>query len=208
MLEYNNDLSPSENLFVWWLEDLKEYGFLKSYIFEPTSWRIYEPVMFNTLKPMKRVPDKVLEKKLLDKHDYTCDFELKFTDKGIELFLGFIKKNIKGELHMDYEDVVKPFIANECSNRAFIEIKPDNHDYQNKTQFVSNTIKSVWDKFNDYVNLIKPERLFKSTFYPSRYFYNDSGKDYRKKIVMRKRVPIKDLDNYISIDTWLNNIKN
>ena len=206
MIQYDNDLSPSENLFVWWLEDLKNYGFLEEYVFEPPSWTIYDTVEFDTLKPMKRVPDKVLTKTLFQKHEYTCDFELKFTDKGIEYFLGFIKKN-GDEFYMDYEDLSKPLKGMEFDKHTFIEIKPDNHDYQNKTQFVSNTIKSIWNKFNVFVNLIKPEALFKKTFYPSRYFYNDTGKDYRKKVILKKRVCIKDLDNYINIDTWLKNIK-
>lgn len=80
-----------------------------------------------------------------------------------------------------------PFIYELC----IIEVKPS-FDAHNMTRLFKLNQKWVYQKYGIYVELVIPEKLFKSTFAPKRFRYTDSGKGLRKL-----------KESYLNIDEYI-----
>jgi len=156
--------SKEELYFSWWLEELKKYDIIKSYTRDVVPFIITEGYTINKIKPMKRVPDKIIKKTIIPKKIYTPDFKIIWNYdilKSTKLFNLF---HIYKE-HKEYYSI--------------IEIK-GSWDKHNMIRLFKNNQAFIYEKFKIVVVLFKIPLLFKLTFTPQKYLFTDISKKIRK----------------------------
>lgn len=137
--------SDEERRFASWLDELQEYGFVESYLYEPYTFELYDG--FN-------VPYKKKKNPIHNKVRYTPDFEVTFTQKAFDMGLVYTDGQEPGLFY------TKP---NGC-NKVLIEIKGG---FRDRTERDTVT-KICWTAqlYNEYVQIVRLEQLFEKTFYP------------------------------------------
>lgn len=168
----NNFDSHEELYYSWYLDELQDAGFIKSYEAQHV-FHLLPDVNHIYTKKMVRVADKEVEYSLMKGHIYTTDFKIEWDESAKGIF---------------YEDLTDPpehtpmtkalYIAKE--GVTFIEIKPK-FDFKNMTRLVKINIKWVWSLYNEYVQIVVPEKMFKKTFTPNRYQY--TNKSNKKRVI-------------------------
>lgn len=162
-LEFNNLDSSTELHFQYYLDELKNLGFIKEYFIEPETLLLNNKVIlaYNKIIELK-TKSKVVEVEtlLIPEHYYTYDFKIIWDSK-------ILTHKLQQYFYID------------SSLTSRIEIKPD-VDFSNMTRiFISRTQPIVFDKYNIYVQLIKVPSIFKLTFTPDRYLLTDIRKTLR-----------------------------
>lgn len=141
------EFDSKEELYIsWWLDELKNREYVQ-YWTKSSTYNLFEGQTELKLRP----------------HSYTPDFNVTWTEKGLELAI----------FHPSRKSNV------ECSTSSILEVK-GNYDAQNMTRLFKINQKWMFKQFGIYVNLVKPEELFKKTFCPDRYRLTDGGKSERK----------------------------
>jgi hypothetical protein len=178
--------SKEELYFSWYLDELKEAGYIQQYEFEPELFVLSHKVVHDWIKPLK-TKDKDMETTLLREHVYTPDFEVMWEEKAHNVFFTKSTDNTNFKNHPFYVDNV-----NSDYPYMYIEIKPI-FDQNNMTRLFSINQKWMYEEHGEYINLIKVPDIFKKTFTPKRYLTTDiSGKP--RKINWE----IKTLDGYVA----------
>ena len=165
--------SDEEKYFSWYLEELKEAGYIKTwYRFEDVQkpFKLTDGLKRAYIVPMKRVEDKVKEQALLNPSIYTPDFSIIWTEKAIGIFVADLNVKFKGR-------VMEPFI---CQDKLSIIETKGNHDHKNMTRLAINNIKFTYQRYGVYVNMTKIPAIFNTTFTPSKYLKTDKTKRKRK----------------------------
>lgn len=166
--------SKEELYFSWWLDDLKSEGIIEAYQYEPNTFNLSTAHFYDRLILLK-TKTKRKEKKLLDIHDYTPDFVVRWNKKHNGLFY----RTING---YNYSGNV-PFFCNiskkDGEHYTFFEVK-GTFDYMNMTRIFTLNQKWLYDKWKLYVQLAAVPGIFKSTFTPSRYLLTDKATTNRK----------------------------
>lgn len=158
--------SKEELYFSWWLNDLKKIGIVKSYTHNVTPFTITEGYFIEKIKPMKRVPDKILKKTIIPKKIYTPDFEI------IWDYEKFKKTKLANIFH-----VYKTKSTNEYYSIA--ETK-GSWDRNNMTRLFKNNQAFIYEKYKIVVGLYKIPTLFEKTFTPQKYIFTDISGKFRK----------------------------
>jgi len=159
--------SDEEYYFNCWLHELMLSGYIESYTYEPLSIVISEVVQVPWVKQLKTKIKKQMHP-ISKSVTYTPDFLIIWTDKANGLFT----------YNSQDSYVNRPlFYVDECKH-SFIEIK-GNFDRNGTDRDTRTKIQWVFDKYNTLITLIKPDKLFKNTFYPEEYLLTKSGKDKR-----------------------------
>lgn len=173
--------SAEEVWFAMWLHELKDAGYVESYqkVFKPIP--LTEGLSFTYEKVTKlktKVKTETKTHKLLNPSEYTPDFAVKWTDKGVNLFMSEITNN---------PDKNKLFYYTGYGRHTIFEIKPS-FDQNNMERLFRNNQKFVWDKHKIFVNLVEPIELFRKTFLPLqaqadfKYKKAPTGKNKGKKV--------------------------
>jgi len=187
MSNFNFD-SIGEVYISFWLDELKENGFIKTWTAQPDSFILTNKVT-RTIKEQLKTKVKIKEEFITSDMKYTTDFKIEWTDLGLS-------SNIVCDFHGDKKkEKYQLFHSNGIS---YLEAKPDSislkkaHDPNNMTRLVRSKIKQVYDKHGIWVNLVFTNALFHDTFMPERYIYTDG---------MTKIRGIK--YNYIKLDKFI-----
>lgn len=165
--------SNEELYFSWWLDELKEFGFVIHWNKNESPIQLTKPVTWDYVQAMKRVPDKVRTQTLIQGSEYTHDFEILFSEKAVGVFLP------KFDLTKRLSYVFLPSPIERGNHLALVEIK-GNFDQNNMTRLAVNNIKFLYEQQEVFVNLIKIPNLFKETFTPKRYLLTTHTKKARK----------------------------
>lgn len=171
------DLDSQEELYLsWWLSELCDHGYVLDVIPQPKSFKLSSTLSHTYIKELK-TKTKVLEEIIIKPSEYTTDFFIKWSEKALGVFITTLEtddKIMKGSSHV-------LLIAKETPNglHTYVEVKPT-FDMQNMTRLAKTNIKWVWEKYNEYVNLVIPEKHFQKTFTPERYFKTNKSKVKRK----------------------------
>lgn len=187
--------SNDELLFSFYLDELKQKGFVLDYTYEPKPFILYTGKQLTIVKNNKSQSKKtkVVKSKLFPELIYTTDFKIKWnTEKSNNIFTYNDNTVI---------DDILPFFY-EQNGISYVEIKPI-YDRNNMTRHVKIKIAWVYDKYGIYVNLITPEVLFKKSFYPNSFFYTKHGK-LRKKKSKTNSISLIDIPSYKTINNYLN----
>lgn len=182
--------SWEEVYFYWWAKELKEAGYVQEIFFHPKSFELSDTLSVPYVKPMKKVKDKVLQHKLLNDHIYTTDCMIIWNTKALGL-LTFSLAQVNQMPHLKNEVELIP--ANEDGGTgtiySFIEVKPI-FDQNNMTRLAKINQKWVWEKYNRYVEIVIPEKLFKKTFTPERYLV--TNKSFKARNLKYKPTTLKE----------------
>jgi hypothetical protein len=160
--------SKEEKYFSWYLEVLRNWNFISSWEKVEASYKLTEDLVIEYIKPMKRVEDKVLTQTLLSGRVYTPDFKIYWTEQAYGIFVQ--------ELYCG-EKITAPFVSQ--GYISIVEVK-GGFDNNNMTRLAVNNIKDVYEKYNDYITMVKVPMIFKKTFTPERYLLTDKSFKPRK----------------------------
>lgn len=168
--------SKEELYFSWYLEELMEAGYLKSWEYQPASFILSNKVTVKKIKIGKK-NNTIVEKTILQPHEYTADFKLYWDNKAKNLF--FI------DIFEESENKKIPFLAQKAENGEYFSIVDvkSNFNMQNMNRLFSVNQKWMWDKYNIYIQKIIPigkKCLFSETFTPKRFLKTDKTEKDRK----------------------------
>ena len=181
--------SVGEMHFYWWCEELMELGIIKEIKEQPDAFVLSNKEVLSYVKPMKKTEDKIIEKTILNGHEYTPDFKIVWDPSAEDFF--FV--NIDRTSPLQNKETID-LIKGDVSNTTFIEVKPA-FDQNNMTRLAVLNQKWVMDKFNIFINIVIPEKLFEKTFTPHRYLTCD--KSPKPRTIKYKNIKtVKDFINF------------
>ena len=165
--------SVGEMHFYWWLEELKENGYVSDILLQPDPFPMSDRVSMLFTKHLK-TKTQVKPFTVMREHVYTTDFLFVFTDKAKKIF------------HVSFDEKSSDHTKEELSNLkttnngvCLIEVKPS-FDQNNMTRLAVLNQKWVMEKHGKFINIVIPEKLFEKTFTPTRYLFCDKSKQTRK----------------------------
>lgn len=167
-MDMDNFDSKEELYFSWYLEVLRNWNFIRWWEKNTLSYQLTKDVVRTYIRPMKRVEDKIISKTLFSGRVYTPDFKVIWTDQAHGIFVQDINCG---------EKLTAPFISQ--GGISTIEVK-GGFDNNNMTRLAINNIKDVYEKYEDYITMVKIPMLFKQTFCPERYMLTDISLKPRK----------------------------
>jgi hypothetical protein len=185
--------SKEELHFLWFLEELLQKNFIKSYSYEPTPIIINKPCYYKTLNNK----NKVVTRKLIPEKTYTYDFLIIWSNLANGVFFF----DIAAEEVLIHKYLIPAQLSKENELYNFmsrIEVKGE-YDMNNMTRLARSNIAYVWDKYKLYIHIVKPYDIFKNLFYPKRFAVTDNNMTRER---VRKGLLIKDLmtfDDYIKM---------
>lgn len=208
-----SEKSSSERYFEYWLDELKEEGFVKNYIREHKTYVLADKRTY--FKERKLKTKTLLEEKTLFNHiTYTPDYYIEFTERALKYFIHetpFEEKdtipNEKGELKSLLFFNSKLRVEGENIYTVLVDVKPPASAIRFSGSLGSSRefpIKQrmMFDVHNLYVNKIVPtgtkNSLFYETFLPKRYKLTDRTKKPRKlSEIELKCKSLKEFLNYV-----------
>ena len=144
--------SREEVWMAMWLEELKEAGFIDWWNKITAPVTVITPYRF-VYKQKKKTKIFTLLKGL----EYTPDFEVVWSQKGMDTFVSTI-----GDENADPKSW---FFAKFPTRQTYVEVKPT-FDQHGKTARFSIMQKVLWEVRQMFVDLIIVEDLFEGTFMP------------------------------------------
>lgn len=166
--------SPGEQYFQWWLDDLKEHGIIKRYVYEYTSFTLSTSKFYRSTKHLV-TKVKLVEHSLLDAHQYTPDFLIEWNKQ----YDGIYYRTVSGDKYTHKVPFFAVISKKDDGHYTFFEVKPE-FDQNNMTRLFRLNQKWLYDKYGLYVELAIVPLLFKRTFVPSRYLRTDKDTTFRK----------------------------
>lgn len=180
--------SDEEKYILWWLWELFEAGYIYS-IERSESFELSDKKTTQYIKTiqLKKGPKHELKEHLLIReHIYTPDYKITFISKNNP----FTWNKESGK------DFLKPFFNTTFDEMShpivYLEIKPS-FDRGNMERLFKVSQKWTFDKYNIFINLIKPKELFEKTFTPTAYLTTEHTHK-NKKINFKTK----------SLKEWLN----
>jgi len=186
------EYDSNEELWVsYYLDELKQAGFISEWKSQPQEYVLSEPVTYHwTQKLHTKTRKKPYA--LLQGHKYTPDFAISWNSCARNVFFNTVEDGV------NLKNV--PFFAHSGSNLSIIDVKPA-FDMKNMTRLFTINQKWIMDKFGLYVQKIITSKetkhykpyyskkkyshstwtgLFPKTFAPERYFLTDKSGKPRK----------------------------
>lgn len=172
--------SMEELYFYWWVKELMDNGFIEKFVSQPEPFTLSSGLKMPYIKEMKKVANKELWKDIIEPSVYTCDGLIKWNKKAEFIF--YFDFDVFSTTHKGFgickdKKMLELFVLR--NSQCFIEVKPF-FDQNNMTRLAKTNIKWVWDKHQEFVNLIVPSKLFMQTFTPKRYLRSDKDTTDRK----------------------------
>lgn len=178
--------SNEEMYFYWWCEELLEKGIIKDIVLQPSSFILSTKVDVYYAQQLK-TKSKTVKKTILNGHVYTTDFAIIWANNTYQNKLFF---EIRDLSNFRDKKAFQYFVSDELV--SYVEVKPL-FDQNNMTRLAKINQKWVYEKYEVFVNIIKPEELFNLTFTPKNYLITNKSSKSRK---------IK-YNNVISLDDFL-----
>ena len=168
--------SDEEKYFSFYVEELKEAGYIRDYEYQPDAYVLATPFFYEYDKQLK-TKTKVIVQKFIQEHIYTPDYLIYFYEKARGLFFNTFS---------DRANLKKiPFVANEGKTKGMlpfsvIEIKAGFSKF-NMGREAGLHQKWVMARYGEYVQKViisNKTGIFKTTFTPEKFLTtNKSGKD-------------------------------
>lgn len=165
--------SDEELYFSWYLDELKEAGFVSNWWYEPSTFILTTPVTKEVRKEIKlktKIKTIVSNKVLMSGSDYTPDFLVQF--KHLPPFLMdnlFITKADNGSLNW-WVDTKGSFNGRNNNSAITFPLKQ----------------KMLYYTQGILVEKIIPGKLFANTFTPEKYLTTPTGKEKKIKWTLKK----------------------
>lgn len=149
--------SQEEHEFSSWCEEAQSLGLIYSAVYHPPAFQLSPKVTYKRLVKMK-TKVKEADAFLFHPHEYTIDFILNLTEKGIEflksrkLMLWPPPHKLNGSLHVGL---------------LHVDVKGGFSRFHDEKPFVINQ-KWVYDKYGIYVYKVIPKKWFAVTWVPAQ----------------------------------------
>jgi len=204
MVAMHNYASNEEWYWSWYLEELRQTGFISHIEYQPKPFKICDPVKISYNVQMKRKGTVQKEIPILQGSEYTADWAWWWTDKAKEIF--FTTDPFKNP--KDF-----PFFVNTKGSSYFsvVDVKGTFDPNNNVRMFAMNQ-KMIYKLYGIYVQaivprptvkvvgesdppslIIKPKTaLFYKTFTPQRYLRTDASGKPRKILY-----PVKPITQFV-----------
>lgn len=170
-------LSDEEIHFEWFLEELKELGFIKDYSYESETITVTEDAFqIREIDPLKRKTKVVYQDKfLIPSTTYTPDYVIEWDESAKDIFYLDIHDYEYFKQSLQYV----PFFAEH--GKSLVEVKPS-HDQNNMTRAFMLKRASLSNNIlkPKYINLVKMPMFFKTYCMPARYELTDKTGKARK----------------------------
>jgi len=182
----NKFKASTEEWYIYqYLLELKENNIVKEINFQPKPFKLFEGLekRFYKIKQLKTKVSKQYYTKqyLINPHIYTPDFKIIWNvNKNSRDFIQSV--NLTG-INTKIPFLVLPILNNENQKiiaESYLEVK-GSFDRNNMTRMFSDHIQPlIWNKYQIYIQLVKPIDLFKQTFIPEKikhsFYYSKTGK--------------------------------
>jgi hypothetical protein len=183
--DFDSKDSNEEQYFQWYLDDLKKYGLIKKYKYHCKPYILIYPHCYYTYSAT-RVVKKSQKHVLTNQHTYKPDFVIDWSDNGksrklIKMleeyqFTRFCyKKNIDNFFWVKYDNF------NDNTLHSYIDVKPLFNKYSDRLSLFRWKRALMLEIHNIIVQAVIPEILFRNTFTPERYLYNN--KNTKKRLI-------------------------
>lgn len=196
--------SIDELYFAYYLQELKDNGFVKEFSYETTTYDLASSQSMPYVKKMK-TKDKVVNEHYLHGASLTSDFTIEWDKSAMSVFV-----------LNPFEPIEDPKVfafrlsTNALPTRSQIEIKP--YSEVNTTSSISFPVKQKWvfQKYGEYIQKIVPYNpsntkcLFSLTFYPKLVI-----KDLKYKVNTKnaKKGTSKIKGSYKTLEQFLDDFK-
>ena len=178
-IEFDSD---EEMYFSWWLEELKELGYINKIEYQPEAFSLSSSIWVDYIEHMK-TKDKYVTEEVLKGHIYTCDFYVEWNsdfDKSNKVSTS-LTSGIRKKKSASLQFILSQLNPDKPKSFSYIEVKPS-YDMNNMTRLAKINQKWVWEKHGIFVNIVIPEKHFNKTFTPERFrTTNKSGKPRKIK---------------------------
>lgn len=160
-LVYNGVKCDSdEEVFVaMWLQELKEADYIKCWTKTEMPFPMTQGLKRNYIKETQlktKLKQEIKTNILLRPSEYTPDFIVNFTKKGVDKFVGLLEP----------ANGFKPgMLFYKNTPGVILEVKPT-FDQNNMERLFKLNQKFLWEKDKIFVNLVEPVALFEKTFIP------------------------------------------
>lgn len=148
--------SDEEVYTLWWLEELKQYGYINDYYRAP-SYQLTDEVKVSYTHQLK-TKMKIVETTLLPARIYTPDYVIEATHNKLFQNIDNLSTNPNGKV---------PVIIMH-DNKALVEVKGV-YNNANMVRVFKINQKELFAKYNFYANLLTIPTTFYKTFMPERY---------------------------------------
>lgn len=164
--------SREEEWFSWYIDELKDAGYMHRAIYQPASFHLSDPVKAYGLQIGKKVKEVHIH--LLADHKYTADWSIEWNDNAEGIFFWKTGKSYKGRFYPyseKHRNEFIPFIV--YNGMTYVDIKGGFNGRNNSSAstFPINQ-KWVYDKLDELVQKIvitdDLKGLFYRTFTPQR----------------------------------------
>ncbi|KKN88730.1 hypothetical protein LCGC14_0246210 [marine sediment metagenome] len=186
MIPRNRFDSDEEWYFSWYLDDLKEAGFISDYQYPGKTFALSEKVRKKYDEVLKTKIKRV-DRELLRSHTYTCDFLIWWESRAYKTLFTTLKIVDSRYKYIPFTaniEVPRHYEVNPSPVRmSYIDVKPEvARRFTGKlASFHTFPIDQKWvmKKYNIYVQKIAVPKVFKQTFTPSRYLRTDGDRQDR-----------------------------
>lgn len=170
-------LDSYEELYAFWFfEELKLNGFVKSIETQPYPFTLFGGISKEYDIELKSKTKTELEH-VINPHIYTADFLITWTQKALNIFF----KEIHTREKITHQKALNCFLVNliDGEYKSYFEVKPS-FDQNNMTRLAKINIKWVYEKYDVFVNMFVPEKVFPKYFTPKRYLIQNKTTKARK----------------------------
>jgi ribosomal protein S8 len=169
--------SKEEIYMVWWLQELKDRGYIKEYEYQPLAFPLSSSVEHRWVEVLK-TKCKAKTCTMLREHSYSADFRVVWAGIAEGPFIAPPEKKWTSA----------PIYA-DAKGTSWIDVKPAFQRHEARSAIFAVNQKWVFQKFNIYIQpiVVTPnchglptDALFSNTFVPKRFLWTDKGKSTRR----------------------------
>jgi len=155
--------SVEELYTAYWLEELKDAGYVKEFTLQPAPFKLADAVVYDWIKntSTKTIKNRFEEKEsnMLEAIEYTADAHVIWDISAMNLFFTIDKPR---------DNKCKLIIAHigfSGDAYSYIEVKPI-FDQQNMEREFKIKQKWIYQKYKIFINLVVPQKFFPHNFTP------------------------------------------
>lgn len=181
-LTFDNTDSREEVYTFWYLLELLQANFIHSIDYHPGKMKLYDPIFltYNHLKRNNKGGNKQKTFSLFRGKEYEPDFIITWK-MGIGLFHIPIDKEFLSGAFLNDNPTKIPFFSHKLGGDFVSYIDTKGYGGRSDTKLIFSIVKKlVYHECGIYINEFVPDRMFKNTFMPSRYLFQDKAKGTRK----------------------------
>lgn len=177
--------SKEEIYFVWYLEELKQKGYINSYLYHPKKFDLTMGFYYYTTEQKKRGGEKTTAYTLAQPQTYTPDFMIHWYGDGVLKFCkylfdyadvsGSIFKANKSDLDRYFWCQSIPFVMT-----TYVDVKPMFSKRDSDTAMFSLKRALMLQMHHVHVQKVIIQDCFAKTFTPKRFLTCDVSKSKRK----------------------------